>query len=162
MDAREAIRAAARERKRAQREREKKKLAPRTRLSFASQPDRDDDPSDPESDQLSPAGLVAAAQTMPALPPALHVGDEFSGDLMQEQARWVYERRLLTIIERRRRLGELIPVDEARAQSAALARRIRAALDRAPSHLPADLTPELRAACTAALGLAIKQAMAAL
>jgi hypothetical protein len=99
---------------------------------------------------------------MPALPPALPVGDEFSGDLMQEQARWVYERRLLTIIERRRRLGELIPVDEARAQSAALARRIRAALDRAPSHLPADLTPELRASCTAALGLAIKQAMAAL
>ncbi len=126
--------------------------------------DRDDDPADPESGQLSPAGLVDVAMVIPKCTTDesadAESGEDYSGDLMREQARWVYERRLLTVIERRRRLGELIQVDDAKAQSAALARRIRAALNRAASHLPADLSPEQRSACSQALATAIKQALA--
>lgn len=148
-----------REKQRRWRERQRKGQV----VTGGSSVDRDDDPTDPESGQLSPAGLVDADQRMPQLPTANgDSGEGYSGDLMQEQARWVYERRMLTVIERRRRLGELIQVDDARSQSAALARRIRAALGRANSHLPADLSPEHRAVCTQSLATAIKQALAEL
>lgn len=114
-------------------------------------PEADDDPGDPASSQIAPGGLDAPSPDSAC-----------SGDLMKEQALWVHERCKITRLEYRRRLGELIPVEDAKRQTAALARRIRAALDRAPSHLPADLDPATRAAATTAMAAAIRQALSAL
>ena len=141
-DAVEYRRMRARERKRAQRDRERR-----------AQVMAEDDPSatdaDALNDHLSPPGLFAEAEG----------AQQFSGDLVREQALWVFERRKLTALELARRRGELIQLDEARTQSQNLARRIRAALDRAPQLLPADLPPDVRAACSTALATAIKNAL---
>lgn len=88
--------------------------------------------------------------------------EPFSGNPLVEQARKNYQQYLLLRLEHRRRRGLMIATDEARRQFTALARRIRNALDRAPSNLPADLSPEIRAAATTAMAAAIRQAMAAL
>ena len=139
-------RLAAKLRKRAQRARERRSLAPIA--------DLDDSPDDAGSSQLSPAGITQPDACAP------HVGAV--QDLMTEQAIWVHRRRQLTEIEIRRRNGELIEIDEAKQQSAALASRIRAALGRAPLLLPADLSPEIRSAAAVAVDGAIKSALALL
>jgi hypothetical protein len=137
-------REAARLRKRAQRDRDRRSIAPPL--------DLDDAPEDAGSSQLSPAGITQPTDSGPG--PV--------SDLMTEQAIWVHRRRQLTEIEIRRRKGELIEIDEAKQQSAALARRVRSALARAPSLLPADLSPEVRAASVTAMDGAIRLALAAL
>jgi len=126
------------------RERKRRALAPES-----VHLDRDDDASDPGSSQLLPSGIEPSADESDA-----------DLDLMKEQALWVKRRRTLTEIEIQRRRGELIPVEEARLKVAALSRRIRAALDRMPSHLPADISPDARAAATKAMAHAVKIAMA--
>jgi hypothetical protein len=63
--------------------------------------------------------------------------------------------------EVRARLAEksVIPLDDARAQIMALANGVRSALMRAPSYLPASLSPAERDACEKALGRATQDAM---
>jgi hypothetical protein len=138
----EAQRTAARDRKRLQRKREKERLY---RDAAAT---GDDDPADEGSSQIAPAGLVEPPASQPV------------SDLMTEQALWVQKRRMITELELARRRGELVSIEDAARQSAALARRIRAALDRAPSLLPAELSPENHAACKSAMAAAIKAALA--
>jgi phage terminase Nu1 subunit (DNA packaging protein) len=101
----------------------------------------------PAADTLTPPGIISP-DTGPA------------GDLMAEQALWVKRRREITELELARRRGDLIPVVDARAQTQALGRRVRAALDRMPSHLPAHLSPEYRAECEQAMAAAVSAALA--
>ena len=68
----------------------------------------------------------------------------------------------ITELELARRRGELISKDDAKSDVSTLCRRIRAALDRAPSLLPGELSPEHQAACKSAMASAIKQALALL
>lgn len=100
----------------------------------------------PQSDALAPAGLISSATPV--------------GDLMEEQALWVRRRREITELELAKRRGELIPVMDARAASAAMGRRIRAALDRIPGMLPAHLSPESRVECERAIAQAVAAAVA--
>ena len=126
----------------------------------------DDDPSDPSSSQLTPAGLLPYAVTSSTYTPgqlAVPANDaDQVGDLMDEQAKWVAVRRRISELELQRRRGELILIEDATRDAQALARRIRAALDRAAAHLPGDLAPEIRDQCAKALGVAVSQAMALL
>lgn len=136
----EAQRVAARERKRLQRARERQGQIRETAA--------DDDPADPSSEQLLPAGIVQGGGSGPTL------------GLMEEQAIWVRKRRELTELELARRRGEVVSREESARQAAALCRRIRAALDRAPSLLPGDLSVENQTACRKAMAAAIAQALA--
>jgi hypothetical protein len=61
-----------------------------------------------------------------------------------------------------RKRRELIPAAEATAIAVGLATRVRAALDRAPAYLSADLPPAVREAASSAMALAIQSAMAEL
>lgn len=115
----------------------------------------DDDPADPGSDQLSPAGVEVPDHELPGAPK----DPGGVGSLEYEQALWVRERRKISTLEYQRRRGLMVEIDEARQQQSALARKIRAALDRAPSYLPADLAPEARTACASAMSQAIKAAL---
>jgi len=102
----------------------------------------------PSAETLAPAGLMAGSGAA-------------VGDLMEEQALWVRRRREITELELAKRRGELIPVQDARAQTQALGRRVRAALDRMPSYLPAHLSPDARTECERAMATAITAALAA-
>lgn len=139
----EAQRAAARGRKRLQRQREREQVIRSTALA------PDDDPADAASDQVLPSGVTQPEDDT-----------ENTMDLMREQAIWVRRRRQITEIELRRREGEVILREEAERQAATLGRRVRAALERAPSLLPGDISPENRSACATAMSSAIRQALA--
>lgn len=123
---------------------------------------RDDDAADPSSAQLVPAGIIQFPSAAKDSGKPESDSPETVADLMTEQAIWVQRRRVLTELEIKRRKGELIEREEADRQAASLGRRVRAALDRAPSHLPADLIPADRERCAKALSIAIEQAMASL
>ena len=88
--------------------------------------------------------------------------DSQTFEIEREQTLWIKSRREISELKRRKLEGELMEVSDAKRQVATLARRIKIALDRAPSHLAADLSPEIRAAASAAMAAAIRQALSTL
>jgi hypothetical protein len=104
---------------------------------------------DPSSDVISPSGVGSGSSD-----------SDRSLALEEEQALWVKRRREITELELAKRRGELVPIAEVRAQSAAMGRRIRLALDKIPQHLPGHLSPETRAECEKAIAVAVSSAMA--
>ena len=109
-------------------------------------------------DLASISGGVDAVAQQPQ-PDDGRTGSHGRLDLTEQQAELILVRRRIAEIDLAVRRGELIPLDDAKRQSAALARRIRAALERAPSLLPGDLSPEHQASCKSAMAAAIHQAL---
>jgi len=108
----------------------------------------------PGAYDLLPAGIIPAASPQSE--------DGTDCNLEAEQALWVRRRREITELELARRRGDLIPLIQAKAERAAAGRRIRAALDRIPQHLPAHLSPDLRTTCETAIRAAVTTALASL
>lgn len=104
---------------------------------------------DPGSEVITPSGMMADRASL---------GTSLA--LEVEQALWVKRRREITELELSKRRGELVHIADVRAQSAAMGRRIRIALDKIPQHLPAHLSPESRAECERAIAMAVSAAMA--
>ena len=88
--------------------------------------------------------------------------DSQTFEIEREQTLWIKSRREISELKRRKLEGELMEVSDAKRQVATLARRIKIALDRSATFLPADIDPTTRAIAAAAMKAAIATALATL